>query len=202
MSDTSDPGALATPLRTHAARSRPLGFARNTFVAAFAIGLAWFGRPSTLELALGFALTALGEPLRCWAAGYLVKSRELITGGPYRHVRNPLYLGRLLIVCGVCVAATFPYHANLWALAGALVVFFGYYMPRKERVEPERLLDHHGAEFARYREAVPSLIPSIRAYDRPVGRWTWASFARNGEPFMLAALIVFFGLLAARSVLG
>jgi len=38
----------------------------------------------------------------------LHKTVALITSGPYRYTRNPLYLGRLLILTGLFIAATLP----------------------------------------------------------------------------------------------
>jgi hypothetical protein len=43
-------------------------------------------------------------------------------------------------------------------------VFFLYYLPYKERVEGKRLLARHGPAFRAYREAVPALLPRLRAY--------------------------------------
>ena len=39
-----------------------------------------------------------------------------------------------------------------------LGVFFGYYMPRKERIEPARLEALHGEEYRKYNAAVPALF--------------------------------------------
>src|SRR6185503_6872573 len=107
-----------------APRNRALGVLRLVVVWVVAAGLAWFGQPDRAEWHAGLALAALGEALRIWAAGYLVKTKQLITGGPYAHVRNPLYLGRLLILTGVAIAARMPWFANLGVLAIGYVVFF------------------------------------------------------------------------------
>ncbi len=182
-------------------RNAVLGWARRIFVWVFAAGLAWFAQPTPLEWAIGIALAAIGESIRCWSAGYLVKSKQLITGGPYKYVRNPLYLGRFFILSGVCVGAAWPsfHHANLAILAVSLCVFFFYYIPRKERVEPERLERLHGEAYARYRAAVPSLFPRLKPYDQPYGAWRWANFAENEEYNMVVALLAFFAVLAVHA---
>jgi protein-S-isoprenylcysteine O-methyltransferase Ste14 len=177
-------------------RNRALGILRLLIVWAFAAALAWFGRPSPAEWAVGLALAALGETIRVWAAGYLVKTKELITGGPYAFVRNPLYLGRLLILGGVGVAARMPHLENLVALALGLGVFFFYYMPRKERVEPARLEEMHGEPYRRYRAAVNSILPNFRRYDDRRGHWSWAHFGKNEEALMVLFLSAFFAVLA------
>ena len=186
-----------------ATRSAALGWVRRGFVVVFAGALLWAAQPTPALWAAGFAIAALGEALRVWAAGILVKSKQLITAGPYQHVRNPLYVGRLLILTGVCIACVLPGHANLVVLVLALAVFLGYYIPRKERVEPERLERLHGEPYARYRAAVPSLLPRLRPYGSPHGTWTWGHFVENEEASTLVGLLAFFAVLAWRAgVLG
>ncbi|MCE9635919.1 MAG: hypothetical protein K8T90_09455 [Planctomycetes bacterium] len=180
-------------------RNRALGVVRLVVVWAVAAGLAWFGKPSRIEWAVGLAFTALGESLRVWAAGYLVKTKELITGGPYARVRNPLYLGRLLILTGVAIAAPMPYYSNLIVLAVGYAVFFFYYLPRKERVEPKRLEEVHGQPFREYFDAVPAIFPAIRPYANRRGSWKWANFSKNEELLMVVSLTVFFVVLAWKS---
>jgi len=180
-------------------RNRALGVLRLAAVWAFAAALAWFGRPTAVEWGVGLALAALGETVRVWAAGYLIKTKELITGGPYAFVRNPLYLGRLLILCGVGIAARMPHYENLAALGLGLAVFFFYYMPRKERVEPARLEQIHGEPYRRYRAAVNSILPNFRRYDDRRGRWAWSHFGKNEEILMVIFLSAFFAVLAVHS---
>ena len=76
----------------------------------------WLARPSRDWVWPGLAVLATGEAIRCWAAGHLAKNSELVTAGPYAFVRNPLYLGRLLIFSGLTVMAFAPRNAA-WAPA-------------------------------------------------------------------------------------
>jgi protein-S-isoprenylcysteine O-methyltransferase Ste14 len=189
----------AAPPRDEPQRNRVLGIARLVVVWAVAAALAWYGTPRRHEWIAGLVLAALGESLRVWAAGYLVKTKQLITGGPYAHVRNPLYLGRLLILAGVAIAAQMPNHINLWVLLAGCAVFFLYYLPRKERTEPPRLEQVHGEPFRRYFEAVPAIFPRLTRYDDRRGAWRWANFGKNEEILMVISLTVFFAVLAWRS---
>jgi protein-S-isoprenylcysteine O-methyltransferase Ste14 len=177
-------------------RNKALGYVRLATVWAAVVALAWFGRPLREEWIAGLVLTALGEGLRIWAAGYLVKTKELITGGPYSYVRNPLYLGRLLILTGVAVAARMPMYLNVVFLVVGYAVFFLYYMPRKERTEPPRLEQIHGEPFRRYFQAVPAIFPRLTPYDDRRGSWKWANFSKNEELLMVVSLTVFFVALA------
>ena len=46
-------------------------------------------------------------------------------------------------------------------LVAGCAVFFGYYLPRKERVEPARLGVLHGDSFERYRNRVDRWLPRL-----------------------------------------
>ena len=166
------------------------------------------GRPDPRGWGVGLIIAGLGVAVRSWAAGYLIKSKALITGGPYAYVRNPLYLGRVLIGSGMCIAVrlpeTWPVPAypipNLAVLGAFYVFFFGYYMPRKERVEPARLEEFHGESYRRYRDAVPSLIPNFfRRYDQRNGSWGWAQYHRLKEYNWVAGWAIVFALLGLRA---
>lgn len=151
--------------------------------------LLWVSRPTPLSVSLGMAPLVLGEAIRIWAAGYLLKTAELVTSGPYRYTRNPLYLGRLLIFTGLCVMARLPFAANLVVLVLGWAVFFGYYLRRKERVEPARLLATHGQAYERYFRAVPRLFPTLRPYaDTARIGWSSERMLRNREQWMVVGL--------------
>ncbi len=147
-------------------------------------------RPRPLEVAIGFVIAGLGEAVRFWAAGHLLKTKELITSGPYRYTRNPLYLGRFLILTGLCVMSRLPFYANWLLLALGYAVFFLYYMPRKERVEPARLRAVHGDEYDRYFKAVPALFPSLRPYAGASNLgWSSDRMIRNREVWMVIGIL-------------
>jgi protein-S-isoprenylcysteine O-methyltransferase Ste14 len=170
--------------------NRTLAGIRLTATFGFVALLVALATPQPLEVAVGFIIAALGEGVRFWAAGHLLKTKELITSGPYRHTRNPLYLGRLLILTGLCVMCRLPYFAN-WILLGVgYAVFFFYYMPRKERVEPARLRAVHGEAYDRYFKAVPALIPTFRPYASASNLgWSSDRMIRNREVWMVAGIL-------------
>jgi protein-S-isoprenylcysteine O-methyltransferase Ste14 len=177
--------------------NRPLAFIRLVAIYAAVGAMLALARPAPLRVWPGAALVLVGEAIRVWAAGHLVKNERLVTSGPYAHVRNPLYLGRLCIFAGLCVMLRLPYEAGWLVLIVGLGVFFGYYLPRKERVEPDRLRELHGEAFESYRREVPALVPRFRAWDGADRQpWSAARALANREHWMVALLtgIVAFAL--------
>ena len=97
-------------------------------------GAAGPGGPLVDELldVLGVGLCVLGESLRLYVTGWVpdgtsgqndrLEAVVLNTRGPYAWVRNPLYVGNLLLVLGLlCVAHEPPVYAV------GLAFFFGEY---------------------------------------------------------------------------
>lgn len=180
--------------------SKPLAIMRLAALWLLVAGLLYLATPTPLGVTVGFIAAAAGESVRFWAAGHLLKTKELITSGPYRYSRNPLYLGRFLIFTGLCIMAQLPYRANWIVLVLGYAVFFGYYMPRKERIEPKRLEIEHGEKYTRYRAAVPSLFPTLRPYEHgSTSGWSSERMLRNREQWMVVGIFVISGLLLWKS---
>src|SRR5262245_42474866 len=196
---------------TDSRRDKRLGNLRLAalwLVGAGLVALGCLGKPHPVGWGVGLVVAGCGVAVRSWAAGYLIKSKARITGGPYAYVRNPLYLGRVLIGSGMCIAVRLPESwpvpawpwPNVAALAVFFVFFFGWYMPRKERVEPARLEDYHGAAYVRYRDAVNSLLPNFfKRYDERNGAWGWAQYDRLKEYNWVAGYVGVFTLLGLRA---
>ena len=183
--------ALKPVERPRGERNRALGQLRLVALYVLVAAMLYFARPSRYGVLVGLVFVIIGESVRFWSAGHLWKTRELVTSGPYRYTRNPLYLGRLLIFSGLCVMARLPYGIHWAVLAVGWLIFFGYYLPRKERVEPARLREFHGESYERYRRAVPALFPTLRAYPQARPRpWSVERMFRNREHWMVAALMV------------
>ena len=114
----------------------------------------WFARPTALALLLSLALTFPGLWLRAYAAGYVRKNAELTTTGPYAYVRNPLYLGSLLITLGFGFASS---RVPLLLLLAA--VFLAIYLPTIQG--EQTYLRAHFSSFPAYAAQVPALIPRL-----------------------------------------
>ena len=122
-------------------------------------------RPEAALFFPGLAMIAVGQSLRVWATGYLLKTDELTTAGPYAHLRHPLYAGSLLMGCGFALVA-----GKLVAIVViplGLAFYFGYYLPYKERVESERLEGIYGDAFRAYRANVPAIFARVTPWHPP-----------------------------------
>jgi len=120
-------------------------------------------RPHWTPIAWSLLLVVPGLALRGYAAGYVKKNQELTTTGPYAHVRNPLYLGSILIASGFAVALM------SWPFAAVLASFFLLiYVP--VIASEEAFLRDRFPEFAWYCARVPRLIPRITPVRRPDGK--------------------------------
>jgi len=163
-------------------------------VGLFIVALFCRARPSVAVYFAGAALVFIGEALRLWAAGHLHKNRVVTTTGPYAHVKNPLYLGTLLILLGFCGAA----RQGALLLVG-LAVFVLYYAPAKRQTEAARLRALFGAAWADYDQSVPDYVPRWPAYPlRGDQTWMWSRMIGNSEHQTATVVAVGLVLLAAR----
>jgi protein-S-isoprenylcysteine O-methyltransferase Ste14 len=139
------------------------------------------------QLRAGILLVFIGEWIRLWANGYVghrkvsvagegeQKIGHLITGGPYAYVRNPLYVGSILIGVGVCVTL-----GNLWAAFFGFIAFVWIYNCKIQE-EEARIQNEWGEEYARYCASVPRWIPSWRPYEAAYGEWSWQGIVASKE---------------------
>ena len=145
---------------------------------------------------VGAALAALGALLRTWAAAYLrtevvhdaaLHDERLVADGPYRHLRNPLYVGLMLGAVGMAAMAS---------RLGAAVILVGVLLFTLRLIgrEEAALTASGGEGYRAFRAAVPRLLPALRPRLPASGmRPRWGQ-AIAGETFFWAlalALAVF-----------
>lgn len=179
------------------------GSARTLGMVAVLAALVVLCEPTPMSCALGLPIVALGLWWRVWAAGHLVKNVQLIVSGPYRHVQNPLYFGRLCLLTGLCLTARWEVVVagralplNLVALGLGWLLFFVYYLPRKKRVEGGRLAGIHGEAYDAWAAAVPLIFPRLSPWGDDTRSWSAERFAEMRElPFVLVIAAVSVALL-------
>lgn len=161
----------------------PLGF-------ALAAVYLWRAHPDWHSLIHGSVLILFGLALRGVASGHLRKNAEVTTTGPYAYVRNPLYLGSLIMAAGFAVAAR-----DWWLAAGMLVFFLAVYLP--VILSEEAWLRSNFPAFEDYARRVPRLWPRFRREGTTEGHFSRELYLQHreynallGAVAMLAALVV------------
>ena len=122
------------------------------------LGLA---RPTLPSLLAGLVLVFLGQMLRFWGVGCIVRYRgekvgaeRLVTWGPFAFVRNPLYLGNGLIGLGWALAGNTHVGVVFFLLLFSLLYIL-LIIPHEECF----LEDRFGVAFAAYRAKTGMLLP-------------------------------------------
>jgi len=141
---------------------------------------------------VGILLIVLGEGIRIWAAGHLQKNEILTVTGPYAYVKNPLYIGSILITTGFCILAD-----NIYILTMVTFMFCFHYIPYKKRMEGDRLRAIFGERFEDYDRNVPDYIPRGTPYSSQKNPWRFGNFIENSEEGIL--MIVVGGILVILS---
>jgi protein-S-isoprenylcysteine O-methyltransferase Ste14 len=111
--------------------------------------------------AVGLVLSLAGLALAVWARVYIGRNwgtpmsekddPELITPGPYRWVRHPIYSGIILAMLGTALAVTVYW----FVLAALLGGYFVYAASVEERIMARRFPDAYAAYKARTTMLVP-----------------------------------------------
>lgn len=124
------------------------GHTLNTTPWRAGLGLGLFA------LGLGFALWARLKLGRNWGTPMTQKDEpELVTGGPYRLVRHPIYSGVLIGAVGTAVALSW-----MWLIAGLLAgIYFIYSATVEERYLTEQFPDSYPA----YKHSTKMLVPFL-----------------------------------------
>ncbi len=142
-------------------------------------GLMTFTVAVPIVIAFGILLAALGAWLRVWGAAYLgydvvhhwqMQAGSVMAAGPYRYVRNPLYLGGWFMMAAISLFFT-P--------SGALfmLVLVALFYLRLILGEEAHLASTLGEPYQEYLRAVPRIIPRVRTNIAPVAakqRWLTA----------------------------
>lgn len=169
------------------------------FLAAWPARSGWIGfSASTIAvLAIGIVCAFAGAFLRTWGSAYLDPSivqagtmhgDSLVAAGPYRHLRNPLYLGTFFHTFALVL---------LMPPSGAIfcIVAIAFVQLRLILAEESFLSAKLGAPYLDYCAKVPRLIPSI------IPRVP-ASTARPTWPTAFVSEIYMWGVFISFAVLG
>lgn len=119
---------------------------------------------STARSVAGTACVVVGVAIAIWSRSVLgsnwsglvriTEGQELVTRGPYRLVRHPIYSGMLLAAGGVALAL-----GDIAGLAGFALIFVS--LLRKALVEELLLASEFGEPYAAYMRRTKRLIPFV-----------------------------------------
>ena len=112
--------------------------------------------PMLSVVSAGLGLSAVRTLGRQWSyAARLVEGHKLVTDGPYRLVRHPIYTAML----GMLLAANFAYGHWLGLLVAGTIFVIGTLI--RVRSEEKLLRDAFGAEFEDYARRARAFIPFL-----------------------------------------
>lgn len=113
----------------------------------------------SLVLPLGLAVFGAGVALRFWCQlhlHYRLRVRKVLTTtGPYARVRNPIYIGNVLVLLGLCIFSEVVYFVPIMLLWAGVV--YRYVV----RYEEAHLLNKYGEAYREYTQRVPRWIPRL-----------------------------------------
>lgn len=139
-------GARRKPLGAPMIPNRPV---LSAALVAACVALAW--------ISAGVMLWAIRTLGRQWAvAARLVEGHELVTAGPYRFVRNPIYAGLFGLAMATAGVLSHPWTIAVGAplfLAGTLI---------RVRAEERLLRGRFGSRYDEFARRVPALLPRLR----------------------------------------
>lgn len=155
-----------------------------------------FSAATIAVLAAGIVLAVAAAGLRTWGAAYMgsgvvqdsaMHGGTMVAAGPYRYMRNPLYVGTFLHTLAL---------ALLMLPSGAVfsIVMIGLFQLRLIGGEEAFLAQKLGEPYGVYCAQVPRIFPSLRprVADSP-GRPAWA-LGFLGELYMWGVAVSFAAL--------
>jgi protein-S-isoprenylcysteine O-methyltransferase Ste14 len=158
----------------------------------YPLGSHWFDE---LTDVVGYVMMLGGVGIRFSVIGYRksgtsgrrgreIESAELITDGLYAHVRNPLYLGNLVIALGVMVI-----FLNPWLIVIFCGLVLHYYLII--RAEEGYLERKFGETYLSYKRSTPRLIPAIWRGKRrfPDRKFDWNEVVKREKDVILGVVL-------------
>lgn len=116
--------------------------------------------PTPLMASVSSVLVLMGTACSIYTLGWLGKSfavfpqaRQLVTQGPYRFVRHPLYIAEQVSACGLALQYRQP-----WSL---LIVSAGLLLQLPRMHFEEKILEATYASYGDYRRRTARLIPFL-----------------------------------------
>jgi len=182
-------------------------FRFRTTISPFLLLLLLLPGPAVLDdpfvaALVGLLIAALGQVVRATTIGleYIVRGGRnhrvyadgLVTEGLFRHTRNPMYVGKFLMILGAGFAA------NRWPALLAITVAYSFMYQAVTLAEEAYLRQKFGPAFDDYCRRVPRWLPRLaglrETLSRSQFRWTRVLIKGYSEPLGWTLPIVAIGL--------
>ena len=168
----------------------------------FVILMLIFENANITSLIIGFVIAVSGELIRLWGVSWAgsetrttggVGGTYLVISGPFAHVRNPLYVGNILMYLGLGIMsmALFPY------LQIVAISFFIMQYQFIVKEEEGFLVKKFGNDYKKYLENVPRFFPRVTKYKNvsiPQPNYSlnagFKSETRSLQAFSIVALLI------------
>ncbi len=149
----------------------PLGLSRTSTLEWLALeisrlGIASFTVATPVVIVAGILAAALGAVLRVWGVAYLgygivhhgeMQGGGVMAAGPYRYMRNPLYLGGWFMM--LAISLLMPPTGALFVMV-LVTIFYLRLILGEEAFLSAQL----GEPYREYLRAVPRLVPQLRTH--------------------------------------
>jgi protein-S-isoprenylcysteine O-methyltransferase Ste14 len=119
---------------------------------------------------IGLIVTVSGQAIRGATIGldYIIRggkdgkvyAEDLVTGGIFNHCRNPLYVGNILMLCGVGILS------NSLLFVGVFIPFFLFVYQSIVLAEENFLRNKFGLQYEQYCKKVNRWVPDLRSIGR------------------------------------
>jgi len=135
----------------------------------FVILMLIFENATITSLIIGFVIAVSGELIRLWGVSWAgsetrttggVGGTYLVISGPFAHVRNPLYVGNILMYLGLGIMSMslFPY------LQIVAILFFIMQYQFIVKEEEGFLIKKFGNDYQKYLQNVSRFFPRVTKY--------------------------------------
>lgn len=179
-------------------------FGNRLYVGFLAIGLAAcvvhpraiFGAHQVVGTWASVGLVLLGLAGRVWAGGTagrhtrraVIEAPGLVTGGPFAHVRNPIYLASIVLGLGMVLLVGDPWLFAIYV--GVFVLLYSSIVPAEEQF----LRGQFGEDYLRYCANVPRFLPQLRPWrEAKAARFDWSTLQHELK-LGLMLVAIYYGL--------
>lgn len=161
---------------------------RYVLVLSFLVAVAIHIHPEWLLVA--FVVSMIGELIQVWSFASLLKNKELSARGPYVLIRNPMYLGRFLLILGFVLLFDNPY------TIAAYCILYYFYMVNRVKREERHLQQVLGVPYEGYCRKVGRFWPNLSHADyKTMFFFDWKLLTKNNGHWNLVSVLMAYGAL-------